>query len=192
MEDLDTLWVIPCTYDGISSPVHSQNFPVEGRVRIVTIINTKSLGQPVFTSPTGHLIPNSPSALRSPAHSSRVSQPWRRVFVLENWLELPTETFCQAGLKDRQATTAKWKCSTSHCPQTESIAGCSFAEEMLGQQNTGVGACQLTSLTTKMLLDTHFTAVSSEGSREKQKANNKKGQAEPFALLQKPEMVPKV
>lgn len=62
---------------------------------------------------------------------------------------------------------------------------------MLGQQNTGVRACQLTR-TTKMLLDTHLTALANEGSREKQKANSEEGHVEPFVLLQKPDMAPKV
>lgn len=57
-----------------------------------------------------------------------VSWPCQRVFVLGNWLELPTETLCQGGLKDRQPSTAKWKCSTSYCPQPESIASHNFVE----------------------------------------------------------------
>lgn len=128
MEVSASLWVIPCTYDGISSPVHIQNFPTEGPVRIVTIINTKSLGQPVFTSPTGYLTPNSPSGLWPPARSTRVPPPWWRLFVLDNWLEHPMQMLCWAGLQGRRVSTAKWKCSTSHRTQTGSIAGCRFAE----------------------------------------------------------------
>lgn len=64
-------------------------------------------------------------------------------------------------------------------------------KEVLSRKNTKVGACQLT-LTTKMLLDILFTAASSEGCREKQKANSKKGDFKPFALLQNPEMPPNV
>lgn len=44
-------------------------------------------------------------------------------------------------------------------------------------------------MTTKMLLDICFTVLSSEDSREKQKANSTKGHIESFALLQKPDMV---
>lgn len=93
----------PGTYDGMSSAVHVQTFPMEGPVRIVTIINTRSLGQPVFTSPTGHLAhwsPHPQQALGPSISSTRVSQPWQRVFVLENWLEPPTEPFCQTDLQD--------------------------------------------------------------------------------------------
>lgn len=44
-------------------------------------------------------------------------------------------------------------------------------------------------MTTKMLLDICFTVLSSEDSREKEKANSTKGHVESFALVQKPDMV---
>lgn len=135
-----------------------------------------------------HWLPHSWQPLGPVISITRVSWPWQRVFVLGDWLELPTECLCQAGLQDSQPSAAKWKCSTSHCPQPESTASCSFVERNIRPEKYQSRRLPA-DITTKMLLDICFTVLSSEDSREKQKANNTKGHVESFALVQKPDMV---
>lgn len=168
--------MISCTYDDINYLVHIQNFPKEDPVIIVINISTKPLDQPTFTPATGHLTPDSPLALWSP--SPGCPSPGSGDLARASHRDpLACRTDSQAN---RQ--TAKWKCSTSHCPQPESMASHSFVERNVKPQKYQSRSL-LADVDNQNAPRHLFHSHQVKALGKKQKANSTKGHVESFAFL---------
>lgn len=163
---VEELWVTPFTSDGISTPVHVQNFPVGAPVRAAAIISR--VLQLTSVHPA-HLPPH-PSSLQHTA--ARCPNPAGGRLCHAVGQSFKSETSCQAGLHDMQVSNTTWIRSTSHGPQTDPVGGCNYAEGN-GRQVKYRNKSLQDDIDSQNDTRVHFTAMKSEDSVEKQKSQIK-------------------